>query len=58
MEAGYIGAMNIEHEDAFYYPNYQGDEFTEQFKAGYRVAHEYLKDLVPVYRKAGSSNAQ
>ncbi len=47
MEAGYSGAMNIEHEDAFYYPNYEGDEFTEQFKAGFRVAHEYLKQFVP-----------
>jgi sugar phosphate isomerase/epimerase len=57
MEAGYTGAMNIEHEDAFYYPNYQGNEFSEQFKAGYRVAHEYLKQLVPVYMKAGPSKA-
>jgi len=58
MEAGYNGAMNIEHEDAFYYPNYQGDEFTEQFKAGFRVAHEYLKDLVPAHIKTGLSNAR
>jgi sugar phosphate isomerase/epimerase len=48
MEAGYNGAMNIEHEDAFYYPNYQGHEFTEQFKAGFRVTHKYLKQFVPV----------
>jgi hypothetical protein len=45
--------MNIEHEDAFYYPNYQGDEFTEQFKAGFRVAHEYLKQFVPTRAAAG-----
>ena len=53
MEAGYSGAMNIEHEDAFYYPNYQGDEFTEQFKAGFRIAHEYLKQFVPTRAAAG-----
>lgn len=47
MEAGYSGAMNIEHEDAFYYPNYQGDDFTEQFKTGFRIAHRYLNQFVP-----------
>lgn len=52
MEAGYSGAMNIEHEDALYYPNYDGDNFTEQFKNGFRVAHQYLKQLVPPVRKA------
>lgn len=47
-EAGYTGAMNIENEDEFYYPSNtpQGD-FTEQFKRGFRVAHEFLKTLVP-----------
>jgi sugar phosphate isomerase/epimerase len=53
MEAGYSGAMNIEHEDAFYYPNYQDGEFTEQFKAGFRIAHEYLKQFVPTRAAAG-----
>ncbi len=46
-EVGYTGAMNIENEDEFYYPAYNGNDFTEQFKRGFRVAHEYLKTLVP-----------
>ncbi|MEK7404673.1 MAG: sugar phosphate isomerase/epimerase [Acidobacteriota bacterium] len=53
MEAGYSGAMNIEHEDAFYYPNYQDGEFTEQFKAGFRVAHAYLRQFVPARAATG-----
>jgi sugar phosphate isomerase/epimerase len=47
MDAGYQGAMNIEHEDELYYPPYSGAEFTEQFKAGYRIAHRFLRQLVP-----------
>ncbi len=47
MDAGYEGAMNIEHEDELYYPPYAGAEFTEQFKAGYRLAHRFLRQLVP-----------
>jgi sugar phosphate isomerase/epimerase len=46
-EAGYTGAMNIENEDAFYYPAYADGNFTEQFRRGFRVAHEFLKTLVP-----------
>lgn len=48
-ESGYTGAMNIENEDAFYTPDYVagGDDFTDQFKRGFRVAHEFLKTLVP-----------
>ncbi len=46
-EAGYTGAMNIENEDEFYYPAYSGGNFTEQYKRGFRVAHEFLKTLVP-----------
>ncbi|MDR3719623.1 MAG: sugar phosphate isomerase/epimerase [Bryobacteraceae bacterium] len=46
-EAGYAGAMNIENEDEFYYPAYDHDNFTEQFKRGFCVAHEFLKTLVP-----------
>lgn len=46
-EAGYTGAMNIENEDEFYYPAYDQGNFTEQFKRGFRVAHEFLKTLVP-----------
>jgi sugar phosphate isomerase/epimerase len=46
-EAGYTGAMNIENEDEFYYPAYNKENFTEQYKRGFRVAHEFLKTLVP-----------
>jgi sugar phosphate isomerase/epimerase len=46
-EVGYTGAMNIENEDEFYYPAYNQGNFTEQFKRGFRVAHEFLKTLVP-----------
>ena len=46
-EAGYTGAMNIENEDEFYYPPYDGSDFTEQFKRGFRLAHQFLKTLVP-----------
>ena len=46
-EAGYSGAMNIENEDEFFYPPYSERNFTEQYKRGFRVAHEFLKTLVP-----------
>ena len=46
-DAGYQGAMNIENEDEFFTPNYAGSNFTETFKRGFRVAHEFLKTLVP-----------
>jgi sugar phosphate isomerase/epimerase len=46
-EVGYTGAMNIENEDEFYYPAYEGPNFTEQFKRGFRVGHQFLKTLVP-----------
>jgi len=46
-DAGYQGAMNIENEDNFYYPAYENGNFTEQYKRGFRVAHEFLKTLVP-----------
>lgn len=46
-EAGYQGAMNIEHEDEFYYPAYNGSDFTEQFKAGFRLTHKFLRQYVP-----------
>jgi hypothetical protein len=39
--------MNIENEDQFYYPAYEQGNFTEQYKRGFRVAHEFLKTLVP-----------
>ena len=46
-EVGYSGALNIEHEDQFYYPAYEGGNFTENYKRGFRVAHDFLKTLVP-----------
>jgi len=46
-EAGYTGAMNIENEDEFFYPPYSGHDFSEQFKRGFRTAHEFLNTLVP-----------
>jgi sugar phosphate isomerase/epimerase len=46
-EVGYTGAMNIENEDGFFSPSYDGDNFTEQFKRGFHTAHEFLKTLVP-----------
>jgi sugar phosphate isomerase/epimerase len=46
-EAGYSGAMNIENEDNFYYPATNQGNFTEQYKRGFHLAHEYLKTLVP-----------
>jgi sugar phosphate isomerase/epimerase len=46
-DVGYTGAMNIENEDEFFYPAYSHGNFTEQFKRGFRLAHEFLKTLVP-----------
>ena len=46
-DAGYSGGLNIENEDQFYYPNYDGSNFTEQFKEGYRIAHAYVRQFVP-----------
>jgi len=46
-EVGYAGAMNIENEDNFYAPSYDGENFTEQFKRSFHTAHEFLKTLVP-----------
>jgi sugar phosphate isomerase/epimerase len=47
-DAGYQGAMNIENEDRFYEPSTDGQgNFTESFKRGFRVAHEFLKTLLP-----------
>ena len=43
-EAGYSGAMNIENEDEFYYPTYQGAEFhpaiQARFPRGARVPED------------------
>ncbi|MBI3209491.1 MAG: sugar phosphate isomerase/epimerase [Candidatus Solibacter usitatus] len=46
-DAGYDGGMNIENEDQFTYPNYQGTDFTASFQQGYRTAHAYLRQLLP-----------
>jgi sugar phosphate isomerase/epimerase len=46
-DAGYAGGMNIENEDEFYYPNYDGTDFTESFKEGFRIAHNYVRQFVP-----------
>jgi sugar phosphate isomerase/epimerase len=47
-DAGYQGAMNIENEDRFYEPSTDGQgNFTDNFKRGFRVAHEFLKTLLP-----------
>jgi sugar phosphate isomerase/epimerase len=48
MESGYQGAMNIEHEDPLYYPNYSGEDFTPNFKSGFVVAQNFLRQFVPV----------
>jgi len=48
-DAGYEGAMNIEHEDPLYgSPSRPGPDFTEEFKTGFRMAHRYLRQYVPV----------
>jgi len=46
-DAGYTGGLNIENEDQFYYPSYEGTDFTEAFKEGFRVAHTYVRQFVP-----------
>ena len=46
-DTNYNGGMNIENEDQFTYPNYDGENFTASFKAGYRAAHSFLRQLVP-----------
>ncbi len=48
MEAGFEGAMNIEHEDTLYGWPYPGDEFSEEYKTGFRIAHRYLRQFLPV----------
>jgi sugar phosphate isomerase/epimerase len=46
-DAGYTGGLNIENEDQFYYPSYDGTDFTEAFEEGFRVAHAYVRQFVP-----------
>jgi sugar phosphate isomerase/epimerase len=48
MEAGYQGAMNIESEDHFYYPDYSGADLTGQCKEGLLVTSRYLRQYVPL----------
>lgn len=47
MEAGYSGAMNIEHEDRFYGWPYRGNEFNEAYREGFRMTHRFLRQFVP-----------
>jgi sugar phosphate isomerase/epimerase len=47
MDAGFTGAMNIEHEDPLYAPSYQRNEFNDGYKTGFRIAHQYLRQYVP-----------
>ena len=47
MDAGYEGAMNIEHEDNLYGWPYPGDDFSEDYKTGFRIAHRYLRQFLP-----------
>ncbi len=47
MEGGYGGAMNIEHEDRFYGFPYPGDDFSEAYCEGFRMAHRFLRQYVP-----------
>jgi sugar phosphate isomerase/epimerase len=46
-EAGYQGAMNIEHEDDLYGTPYDGEDFTPNFKKGFAVAQKFLRQYVP-----------
>jgi sugar phosphate isomerase/epimerase len=47
-QAGYQGAMSIEHEDPLYgSPNRPGPDFSDDFKTGLKMAHRYLKQYIP-----------
>lgn len=46
-ERGYTGAMNIEHEDDLYGAMPPQADFTEDYKRGFRVGHQYLRQFVP-----------
>jgi sugar phosphate isomerase/epimerase len=48
MDAGYTGAMNIEHEDEEYRPGYTGDDINDGYKTGFRLGLRYLRQYVPV----------
>ena len=48
-EAGYQGAMSVEHEDALYgADNNPGPDFSEEFKVGFVMAKRYLAQYVPL----------
>lgn len=47
-EVGYKGAMNIEHEDPLYGSPNRGDDWTEEYKMGFRVTKRYLQQYVPL----------
>jgi sugar phosphate isomerase/epimerase len=46
-DAGYTGAMSVEHEDDLYAPPGGSGDFSEDTKIGFRMAHRYLKQYVP-----------
>jgi sugar phosphate isomerase/epimerase len=47
-DAGYQGAMSIEHEDPLYgADNNPGPDFSEEFKVGFVMAKRYLAQYVP-----------
>jgi sugar phosphate isomerase/epimerase len=47
-QAGYQGAMSIEHEDSLYgAPSRPGPDFSDDFKTGLKMAHRYLKQYIP-----------
>lgn len=47
-DAGYQGAMSIEHEDPLYgSPNRGGPDFSEDFRTGLIMAKRYLNQYVP-----------
>jgi sugar phosphate isomerase/epimerase len=50
MDAGYQGAMNIEHEDPAYGYPFQGDQFPSAYMTGFRMAHAYLRQYVPAFQ--------
>jgi len=48
-EAGYDGAMSVEHEDDLYgAANNPGPDFSEEYKVGFVMAKRYLSQYVPV----------
>jgi len=53
-DAGYAGAMSIEHEDPLYgADNNPGPDFSAEFKVGFIMAKRYLSQYVPQSAIAG-----